>query len=98
MSILNEEHLIVTTKAKSDALEVRFNSLMGYPKTGSDIGSGRHITPTPVTIKYAVGRKHPIETKWAFPVHAQEQSELTGAEQDKLTTLTSDWLPSAAQL
>jgi len=97
MTFLNEQHLIVTTKAKSDALVARFNGSESYPKRGKNIGHGRHIDPTAMTTNYALGRKHPTENKWAFPVHAGEQSKLTVGERNKLTTLTNDWLATVAQ-
>lgn len=59
-------HLIFTTLASCDAFGAAIDAEFGYPKANVRTPGG---PPAPLgqTTRYAEPRKHPTQSKWAYP-------------------------------
>jgi len=84
-------YVVFNTLAASLILRERIANRLGYPKEGTDIGSGYHVHPDKSrTLYYTNFRKHPSQNKWAIIVDDIARGHLRGGV-DTEEDLTSDW-------
>lgn len=85
------KHVIFNLLAAAVILRDRIANRLGYPKNGSDVGGGIHVSSEDSKTLYYTGfRKHPVQSKWALLVDDVARPHLragTDTEED----LTNDW-------
>lgn len=72
------------------------DSDIGYPRAGTNVGGGMHVTPTFVTLRYGDVFKHPDRDEWAYlddatVVARRARVPLPPLSQSR--TLERDWFP-----
>lgn len=86
---------VVGTQANMVSLGGRVDTAHGYPKDGTNIGGGRHVSRAQGrTLRWAIPFKHPSLNQWAYEVDRMDTSGLSAADRtlvQNAQTLTPDW-------
>lgn len=81
-------HHVDNAQVNAAAVQTAQDKLLGYPRAGTHVGRGRHVTmpgswdgqgeaPPGWTATQAIVEQHPVRAEWAVELHADLSGELT---------------------
>jgi len=91
---------VFASQAAAQACADAVDAQLGYPKAGTNVGSGVHVAPAFVTQTYQTVIAHPTLALWAYPSDAVNGPALAAnaitLSLPTVQTLDATWTPSAS--